>query len=164
MRRAALFLLMACARLEVAEDTEAFIQRPPASISSVTIEGTAPTPPTVVYTALPSGCSAETPMSTQPLANAKLLYQQGQEKYQLGAYEEAAKIFLEAYQAHPLTPLLYNVAQSYRQAGRIPEAIAYYQQFLCYETNEKRREDVQRRILELEERHPPNTPPPPPPG
>src|SRR5258705_5028022 len=46
--------------------------------------------------------------------------------YDLGEYEKAAEEYILVYRIRPLAPLLYNIAQSYRQAGQYEKAKQFY--------------------------------------
>src|SRR2546429_3846191 len=50
--------------------------------------------------------------------------------YDLGEYEKAAEEYILVYRIRPLAPLLYNIAQSYRQAGQYEKAKQFYKSYL----------------------------------
>jgi len=62
---------------------------------------------------------------------AKELAEQGFDAYDEGDYEEAIVLFEEANDIAPVTGLLFNIAQSYRQLGErgCADALEYYQRF-----------------------------------
>jgi tetratricopeptide (TPR) repeat protein len=61
---------------------------------------------------------------------ARELFASGENHYNLGEFVEAAQDFEAAYSQAPNYVLLYNVAQSYRQAGDRQRALENYQRYL----------------------------------
>lgn len=102
-------------------------------------------------------------VAAQPAGNqaaAEKAFNEGDAKFNVGKYEEAAQKFIEAYEAWPVTEFLYNVAQSYRLGGKCKEALYFYQRFMklkrrddgkeLSETDPKRAEKIDKFIVELE--------------
>src|SRR5919205_4591531 len=50
--------------------------------------------------------------------------------YDLGEYDKAAEEYIQVYRIRPLPALLYNIAQSYRQAGQYEKAKQFYRSYL----------------------------------
>jgi tetratricopeptide (TPR) repeat protein len=50
--------------------------------------------------------------------------------YDLGEFEKAAEEYTEVYRIRPLPALLFNIAQSYRQAGKYEKARQFYRAYL----------------------------------
>jgi tetratricopeptide (TPR) repeat protein len=112
-------------------------------------------------------------------AAAKEHYQRGTSFYDLGRYPEAIKEFEAAYQLKNDPAFLYNLAQSYRQAGDPEQALHFYRTYLRYVPKPPNRAEIDERIAALEKQiaekgtatvQPPpvgsgatTTPPPPPP-
>jgi len=81
---------------------------------------------------------------------AKARYESGVRHYDLSEWEAALLDFKEAYRNKPDPAFLYNIAQCHRKLGRADEAIAFYQTYLRRAPDAKNREEVERRIAELE--------------
>ena len=111
---------------------------------------------------------------------AKEHYARGTSFYDLGRYEDAIKEFEAAYQLKNDPAFLYNLAQSYRQAGNHERAVHFYKTYLRYVPNAKNRADIEDKIKAEEQlvakggggtttppattTPPPSTTTPPPPG
>src|ERR1700730_16790170 len=50
--------------------------------------------------------------------------------YDLGEFEKAAEEYTQVYRLRPLPALLFNIAQSYRQAGQYEKAKQFYKAYL----------------------------------
>jgi len=113
-------------------------------------------------------------------AAAKEHYNRGTSFYDLGKYDEAIKEFEAAYELKNDPAFLYNLAQSYRQAGNHERAVHFYKTYLRYVPNAKNRADIEDKIKAEEQlvakggggtttppattTPPPSTTTPPPPG
>jgi tetratricopeptide (TPR) repeat protein len=62
---------------------------------------------------------------------ARTHYEAGRALYQLGKYEQAVVEFEEGYRLAPRPSFLVNLAQAYRQLGRVDQARAMYEKFLA---------------------------------
>jgi tetratricopeptide (TPR) repeat protein len=62
---------------------------------------------------------------------ARTHYEAGRALYQLGKYDQALVEFNEGYRLAPRPSFLLNLAQCYRQLGRLDEARAHYEKFLA---------------------------------
>ena len=70
--------------------------------------------------------------------------------YSLGRFELAAEEYLALHQRHPEQPaILFNIAQSYRLAGKLPEAVDYYQRYLDASPHARNRHDAEEQIRQL---------------
>jgi len=81
-----------------------------------------------------------------PKVAAKEHYNKGTSFYDLGRYDEAIKEFEAAYQLKNDPAFLYNLAQSYRQAGNHEQAVHFYKTYLRYVPNAKNRADIEEKI------------------
>jgi tetratricopeptide (TPR) repeat protein len=63
--------------------------------------------------------------------SAKELIEQGERLYQQRRYEEAAQALVEANALSPHPRLIYNIARAYDQAGKVPEALQHYQEYMA---------------------------------
>jgi tetratricopeptide (TPR) repeat protein len=108
-------------------------------------------------------------------AAAKEHYQRGTSFYDLGRFEEAIREFEAAYHYKNDPAFLFNLAQSYRQAGRPEQALHFYKTYLRYVPKPPNKADIEEKIEALEKQiaqkgpattppPPGTTPPPPPPG
>lgn len=98
------------------------------------------------------------------IAAAKLHYERGTNLYDLQRYLDAAKEYEAAFEAKPDPALLFNIAQAYRFGGEYSKAIAAYRSYLRRVPGAENREEIDRRILELqklsdEQKHNRQTPP-----
>jgi tetratricopeptide (TPR) repeat protein len=114
----------------------------------------------------------EAPKPADNKALAKEHYTRGTSFYDLGRYDEAIKEFEAAYQLKNDPAFLYNLAQSYRQAGNHERALHFYKTYLRYVPKAPNRADIEERIKTLEQQvaqqgtgtaPPPVTTTPPPP-
>src|ERR1043166_7119326 len=64
-------------------------------------------------------------------------FNKGNTAYNLGKFDEAVEHFKKAYEAQPLPEFLYNIAQSYRQAGNCKQALYFYKRFRSLKENDK---------------------------
>jgi hypothetical protein len=85
----------------------------------------------------------------------------GDNNYNLGNFEKAIEAFRKAYELEKddaLKPIyLYNIAQSYRQAGDCENAVFFYKRFLSLKATDTKKplvqstkDDIQKRISEQE--------------
>jgi tetratricopeptide (TPR) repeat protein len=82
---------------------------------------------------------------------AKRLYAEGTQHYQLGRFEQAAEMYEKAYEAEPLPPLLFNIAQAYLEAGNGERAVFFFESYLRELPDAANRELVLQRIDEARE-------------
>jgi hypothetical protein len=89
---------------------------------------------------------------------AEEYFLKGDTAYNLGRYDEAVENFTKAYESWPQPEFLYNIAQSYRQAGNCKQALHFYKRFKSLKEKDtanplskKKREEVERFIAELTE-------------
>jgi len=73
--------------------------------------------------------------------------------YDLGEYEKAAEEYILVYRIRPLSALLYNIAQSYRQAGQYEKAKQFYKSYLreSKDATASNRAAIEKAIREIEE-------------
>lgn len=73
--------------------------------------------------------------------------------YDLGEYDKAAEEYILVYRIRPLPALLYNIAQSYRQAGQYEKAKQFYRSYLreSKEITASTRSAIEKAIREIEE-------------
>src|SRR5713101_4490725 len=78
------------------------------------------------------------------------MVKQARVAYDLGRYDEAASFYEGAYRLVQDPPLLFNIGQAYRLAGRAEKALAAYKGFLrTAPPDDPNRRVVEARIAEL---------------
>ena len=82
-------------------------------------------------------------------AAAREHYQKGTKAFELGIYQEAIDEYVAAYKIIDDPAILYNLAQSHRLAGHIPEALRFYRQYLVKNPRAENRTECESRIAEL---------------
>lgn len=82
-------------------------------------------------------------------AKAKALYEQGLSAYNLGNFDEAIKVFSEAYALSAAPGLLFNIAQSHRLKKDYERATYFYQTYLRLKPDASNRPDVEARLAEM---------------
>jgi tetratricopeptide (TPR) repeat protein len=83
-------------------------------------------------------------------AEMKQHYEKATRAYDVQKYSEAVEEYQKAYEIGGDPAMLYNVAQSYRLADQLPEALRFYRRYLQRSPNARNREDVERKIADLE--------------
>jgi tetratricopeptide (TPR) repeat protein len=81
---------------------------------------------------------------------AKAKYASGVRHFDLSEYDNALADFKDAYRNKPDPVFLYNIAQCHRKLGHTDEAITFYQSYLRRAPEARNREEVERRIKDLE--------------
>lgn len=91
-------------------------------------------------------------------ASARKTYDAGERAYNLGQFDRAVELFKQAYEDWPEPAFLFNIAQTYRQAGNCKQALFFYKRFLALKQTDTKKPikpelqaEVEKRILELEE-------------
>lgn len=81
---------------------------------------------------------------------AKAHYATGVRHFDLSEFDAALTEFKEAYRNKPDPVFLYNIGQCHRRLGHTEDAITFYQTYLRKAPDAKNRDEVERRIKELE--------------
>jgi tetratricopeptide (TPR) repeat protein len=84
----------------------------------------------LVAAALAVAAAPARAQSDSAIEDAKRYAAEAKVHYDLGEYEAAADAYQKVYRIKPLPALLYNIAQSYRQAGLYDKAKRFYTTFL----------------------------------
>src|SRR3982750_860840 len=84
--------------------------------------------------------------------------------YDLGEYEKAAEEYIQVYRVRPLPALLFNIAQSYRQAAQYEKAKQFYRSYLRENPDAPTSTAVKKALREIDEllakeKKPPEAPP-----
>lgn len=80
---------------------------------------------------------------------ARSIVVEGQKKFKAGQHQEAAALFLEAFQLDPHPVIMYNVARSYEEGGELINALQYYRLALQQRPSRAVREELQHKIDEI---------------
>lgn len=89
--------------------------------------------------------------SKQDIAKAKERFREGKKHYDAEEFAEAAAAFLEAYELSGRNELLYNVGQSYKNAGNLKEAERFLQRYLEEAPDAPNADDVVETIVEIQQ-------------
>jgi tetratricopeptide (TPR) repeat protein len=82
---------------------------------------------------------------------ARAFIEEGQGKYDLGKYDEAIRLFEQAYEIWPYPEVLYNLCQSHRQKRDFERAVFYCKAYLRNDPDTARRAEVEKRIADMEQ-------------
>jgi tetratricopeptide (TPR) repeat protein len=105
-------------------------------------------------------------------AIAKRHFEEATKAFRLGEFPRAVEEYRAAYNAKPEPSILYNIAQAYRLAGNLQQAVFFYRSYLHTLPNAENRAEVTERIAAIDEQlkaekavttKPPNTLAPVPP-
>jgi hypothetical protein len=80
----------------------------------------------------------------------KAHYDKATRAYDVGKYNEAVEEYQKAYEIGGDPAMLYNIGQAYRLGDQPGEAVRFYRRYLQRSPNARNREDVERRITDLE--------------
>jgi hypothetical protein len=95
------------------------------------------------------GAAAEPSASSE--AQARKHYQEGVSAYNGGEFDRAVKEYKAAYALKRDPALLYNIAQAYRLAKDLDQALFFYRSYLRSQPQAVNRAEVEERIIRLEE-------------
>jgi hypothetical protein len=91
-------------------------------------------------------------------AQARQDFEAGERAYNLGDFDKAIVLFRKAYEEWPEPAFLFNIAQTYRQAGDCRQAAFFYKRFLSLKERDTKKPlrpalkaEVEQRIAELED-------------
>jgi hypothetical protein len=96
------------------------------------------------------GAARAAELTPQQKLEMKQLYERATRAYDVGKYNEAIEEYQKAYEIGGDPPMLYNIAQAYRLNDQPTEALRFYRRYLQRAPNARNREDVERKIAELE--------------
>jgi tetratricopeptide (TPR) repeat protein len=102
----------------------------------------------LAVTIAPAARAAE--LTPQQKLEMKQLYERATRAYDVGKYNEAIEEYQKAYEIGGDPPMLYNIAQAYRLNDQPNEALRFYRRYLQRAPGARNREDVERKIAELE--------------
>src|SRR5580698_6101233 len=93
---------------------------------------------------------ARAQLSAQQKQEIHVHYQQATRAYDLGKYQEAVDEYQKVYEIDGDPVMLYNIAQAYRLNDQPQESIHFYRRYLQRSPEARNREDVNRKIVNLE--------------
>jgi tetratricopeptide (TPR) repeat protein len=104
----------------------------------------------VAVSVAPGGAEA---MQASPAQKQEMMehYERATRAYDIQKYQEAVEEYQKAYEIAGDPAMLYNVAQAYRLNGQLTEALHSYRRYLQRSPNARNREDVERKIADLEQ-------------
>ncbi len=85
-----------------------------------------------------------------PRQRAQAIFAEGQQDFEQGLFVEAAARFLRAFQVDPHPIIMFNVARSYEEGGRLLKALQYFRAAQGLNPSEAVRLEIKRKISELE--------------
>ncbi|HET6282570.1 MAG TPA: hypothetical protein VFH73_16520 [Polyangia bacterium] len=89
-------------------------------------------------------------LTAQQKQEMKQHYDKATRAYDVGKYTEAVDEYQKAYEIGGDPAMLYNIGQAYRLGDQPGEAVRFYRRYLQRSPNARNREDVERRIVDLE--------------
>jgi hypothetical protein len=104
----------------------------------------------VLLVASASGRAEAMQLSPAQKVEMKAHYEKATRAYDLGKYQEAVDEYQKAYEIGGDPPMLYNIGQAYRLNDQPAEAIRFYRRYLQRSPNARNREDVERKVTDLE--------------
>ena len=84
------------------------------------------------------------------IVEARKHFDDGTKAFNLGEFERAVSEYKAAYNAKPDPVFLYNIAQSYRLANDLAQALFFYRSFLRNQPNTPNRKEIEERIRQIE--------------
>src|SRR5258706_8197597 len=95
-------------------------------------------------------CALSAPTRADDLTVAREHYRKATKAYELGLFDEAIREFNEAYKAKDDPTILFNLAQSHRQAGHRAEALRLYRMYLMKVPSTANRREIEALITSLQ--------------
>jgi len=134
-------LLALSAQVSAAEPPAPAAPKAPAATSAPAAAPPA-LPPPPMEPAVPPASPQEAEMQTHRAL--------GHHLYRLGRYEEAVAAFRRAYEVKADARLLFDIAECYREAGAVDQALFYYDRYLAGWPDAFDRAEVEEKVAELE--------------
>lgn len=100
--------------------------------------------------ALALGACVSPARADEPMQEAKEHYERGMAHYELGEFSAAVEEFKAAYARSQAPGLLFNLAQASRLAKDYEQSLHFYRTYLRVRPDAPNRDDVEKRIAELE--------------
>jgi len=103
-----------------------------------------------IVVALAAG-AARAQLSADQKQEMRQHYEKATRAYDIEKYGEAVDEYQKAYEIGGDPAMLYNIAQAYRLNKQLPDALHFYRRYLQRSPNARNREDVERKINDLEQ-------------
>ena len=94
--------------------------------------------------------AAPTASSRVALDQAEALAAEAQAEFKAGAFDQAARLYMQAYGKSGKASVVYNAARAYEEAGNVGEAIALFRLYLSLSPDADGVVDARARIQKLE--------------
>ncbi len=107
----------------------------------------------IVACALLLSAASPAMAQVQPASNRKKaleLYDRGKIQYDLGRWEQAIDLWMQAYETFDAPEFLFNIAQAYRHKGDCGQGAFFYRRYLATRPNAKNRDEVEKLIADLD--------------
>lgn len=98
-----------------------------------------------------SGSGAQAQLTPDQKQEMRRHYEKATRAYDIEKYSEAVDEYQKAYELGGDPAMLYNIAQAYRLNDQLPDALHFYRRYLQRSPNARNREDVERKIADLEQ-------------
>ena len=99
----------------------------------------------VVACALLLSVASPAAAQVQPATNRKKaleLYDRGKIQYDLGRWDQAIELWMQAYETFDAPEFLFNIAQAYRHKGDCEQGPFFYRRYLSTKPNAPNRSDT----------------------
>ncbi len=83
-------------------------------------------------------------------SDAKAMFEEGQKKFDVGKFDDAAAHWIETYELSGNPILLYNIAQAYRLGNSYEKALKFYKAYLRRDEKSTVRPEVEARMAEMQ--------------
>jgi hypothetical protein len=104
----------------------------------------------VLVVALPGRAASAMQLSPQQKQDVRVHYERATRAYDLNKYQEAVDEYQKVYEIDGDPVMLYNIGQAYRLNDQPQESIHFYRRYLQRSPEARNRDDVNRKILNLE--------------
>jgi hypothetical protein len=104
----------------------------------------------LLVVALPGRAACAMQLSPQQKQDVRVHYERATRAYDLNKYQEAVDEYQKVYEIDGDPVMLYNIGQAYRLNDQPQESIHFYRRYLQRSPEAKNRDDVNRKIVNLE--------------
>ena len=105
---------------------------------------------TLLFASAPCLRADAAPRASEETRKASEAYKEGTAAFNLGQWDKAIEAWQRGYKLKPDSVFLYNIAQAYRKAGDLDQAVFFYKNFLRNTSNAPNRDEVAGWIDQLE--------------
>ncbi len=107
----------------------------------------------IVACALLLSATSPAVAQVQPASNRKKaleLFDRGKIQYDLGRWQQAVELWMQAYETFDAPEFLFNIGQAFRHKGDCEQGLFFYRRYLASKPNAKNRDEVEKFIADLE--------------